>query len=110
MSVHILDHAIVASLEPMFEEAQENGLWFFHHAPDGEEIWCSPGYLRKEQAEGRLIMAPEHWELRNPVGYMTKLVDQAQAIVDEYNELVERLGFEETLALESHSTNPADAH
>ena len=30
--------------------------------------------------------------------------------IDEYNDLAKQLGYEETLALESHSTNPADAH
>lgn len=109
MSVHILDHAIIASLEPMFHEAEEKGLWFYHRPSDGDEIWCSPGFLRKEQAAGRLIMAPEHWELRDPVGYMTLLVDKATALISEYNELAGRLKFEETLAIESHSSHPADA-
>lgn len=110
MSTHILDEAIIASLQPMFQEAENKGLWFFHHSPDGGEIWCSPRYLHTEQDAGRLVMAPEHWELRDPVGYMKKLVGEAQALVDEYNELAMQLGYEETIALESHSTHPADRH
>jgi len=109
MSVHILDQAIIASLAPLFAEAKAKGLWFFHHAPDGEEIWCSPEYLQLQQSKGSLILAPEHWELRNPVGYMKKLIAQAQAIVKEYNEMAQRLKFEETLELISHSSNKADA-
>ncbi len=54
-------------------------------------------------------MSPEHWELRNPIGYMKTLISNAMAIVDEYNQLAKQLGYEETLSLESHSTNPADA-
>ncbi|MEM7292316.1 MAG: hypothetical protein AAF420_02815 [Pseudomonadota bacterium] len=110
MTTDVLHHAILTSLEPMFDEAEENKLWFFHHSPDGEEIWCSPQFLRLEQSKGNLVLSPEHWELRNPVGYMKKLISSANAIVDEYNELAGRLGYEETLALESHSKHPADAH
>lgn len=94
----------------MFHEAKDKGLWFFHHAPDGEEIWCSPQFLELEQSRGRLILAPEHWELRSPVGYMKKLLAQAHALVKEYNEMARRLKFEETIEIVSHSTNPADAH
>ncbi len=85
------------------------GLWFFHHDVQGEEVWCSPGFLQNEQKNGKLIIAPEHWELRNPAGYMSKLVRDAQYIVDEYNEMARRLKIEETLELISHSTHPADA-
>ena len=109
MSVHVLDQAIIASLTPMFAEATSKGLWFFHHSPDGEELWCSPEYLRLQQSKGELIMAPEHWELRNPMGYMKKLIASAQNVVAEYNDMARRLGFEETLELVSHSSNKADA-
>ena len=110
MTQQILDQVIITSLTPMFEQAENENLWFFHQDSDGKEVWCSPGYLHKEQAAGRLIMAPEHWELRNPAGYMSKLVNDAQEIIKEYNEMARRLKIEETLELVSHSTNPADAH
>ena len=110
MSVHILDQAIIASLQPLFEEAVEKGLWFYHHSVDHEDLWCSPEYLRLEQSRGRLVLAPEHWELRNPSGYMKKLLKDAHGIVNEYNEMARRLKFEETVELISHSSNPADAH
>jgi hypothetical protein len=109
MQFDVLHQAILTSLKPMFEKAEQEQLWFFHHSRDGEELWCSPPHLRLEQSKGRLILAPEHWELRNPIGYLKKLIADAKAIVDEYNQLATQLGYEETLALESHSTNPADA-
>lgn len=109
MNFDIHHEAILTSLKPMFEKAEQGQLWFFHHSSDGEELWCSPLYLRLEQSHGRLIMSPEKWELRNPVGYLKKLIADAKKIVTEYNQLAEKLGYEETLALESHSTNPADA-
>jgi hypothetical protein len=110
MTPDIHHQAILTSLVPLFKKAELEQLWFFHHSRDEEEIWCSPPYLRLEQSEGRLIMSPEHWELRSPVGYLNKLIIDARVIVDEYNQLAKKLGYEETLALESHSTNPADAH
>ena len=55
-------------------------------------------------------MSPEHWELRNPVGYLTKIIRDVSTMIEEYNLLAKRLGYEETLALESHSTHPADEH
>ncbi len=110
MTAQILEQVIVTSLGPMMEQAEAEGLWFFHEDEDGKEIWCSPGFLQNEQRDGRLIIAPEHWELRNPAGYMSKLVRDAGSIVDEYNEMARRLKIEETLELISHSTNPADAH
>jgi hypothetical protein len=110
MHVDIHHQAILTSLQPMFEKAAQEQLWFFQHSRDGEEIWCSPAYLRLEQSHGRLVMSLEHWELRNPVGYLKKLIANAAGIVNEYNQLARQLGCEETLALESHSTNPVDAH
>ena len=58
-NLHILEQVIVTSLEPMYEQAEEHGLWFFHCNEQGEEIWCSPGFLQREQEQGRLIIAPE---------------------------------------------------
>lgn len=110
MSMHILNQAIIASLKPLIDEAEKKGLWLFHHAADGEEIWCSPGYLKLEQSKGKLILAPEHWELRSPVGYMKKLLVDAHRIVNEYNEMAHRLKYTETIEIIGHSTHPADAH
>lgn len=110
MSIDIHHQAILASLEPLFEQATAEGLWFFHHPSSGDEIWCSPEFLRLEQSRGNLILAPEHWELRNPVGYMKKIIAEVNTRVDEYNALAGKLGFAETIALESHSKHPADAH
>jgi hypothetical protein len=109
-SPYILQQVITTSLEPMMEEAEAAGLWFYHLSDEDGEIWCSPGFLRKEQSRGRLIIAPEHWELRDPAGYMSKLLADCESIVAEYNDMAKRLGIEETLELISHSSNPADRH
>ena len=110
MSNDIHHQAILTSLIPMIKKAEEEKLWFFHHSSTGEEVWCSPEFLKLEQSQGKLIMAPEHWELRNPVGYMKRIIVDVTAKIDEYNKLAKRLGYTETIALESHSTHPADQH
>jgi hypothetical protein len=109
MSVHILDQAIIASLKHLFEEAEGSSLWFFHHSIDHDDLWCSPEFLRLEQSRGRLILAPEHWELRDPSGCMKKLLKDSQVLVNEYNEMARRRKFEETIEITSHSSNAADA-
>ena len=99
MSVTVEKQAILASLNPLFEEAQSKGLWFFHHSAESGEIWCSPEYLRLKQAKDELVWAPEHWELRSPIGYIKALRKQAEELVREYNGLAKRLGHDEALEL-----------
>ena len=110
MGIDVHHQAVIVSLEPLLKKAEAKDLWLYHLGPDGEEIWASPHFLRLELSHGRLMLSANHWELRSPVGYLRKLISNARAIVKEYNDLADRLGYEETLALESHSTNPADAH
>ncbi|MFT4730693.1 MAG: hypothetical protein ACI9UN_005223, partial [Granulosicoccus sp.] len=38
------------------------------------------------------------------------IIFEVSAKINEYNELAARLGYTETIALESHSTHPADQH
>jgi hypothetical protein len=101
MSSHILDEAIIASLEPLFLRARAEQLWFFHHTPDDREVWLSPDALTREQAEGRWMLPAELWELRPPVGYMKKLAVDAQRLVDRYNQVADELGYEQRLTLDS---------
>ena len=92
MSVSVEREAIRLSLQPLFEKAEAEGLWFFHESSEAGQIWCSPEYLHLKQSEGDYVWAPEHWELRSPLGYIKSLRKQAEAIVKEHNELAERLG------------------
>jgi len=38
MSIDIHHQAILTSLKPLFEKAEQEQLWFFHHSADGEEL------------------------------------------------------------------------
>ena len=99
MSVSVEMQAILLSLEPLFKEAEEKELWFFHESNEAGEIWCSPEYLRMKQSEGEYVWAPEHWELRSPLGYLKSLRAQAEGTVKDYNRLASRLGQEKALAV-----------
>ena len=109
MSVSVQGKAILASLQPLFEEAEEKGLWFFHESTEAGEVWCSPEYLRLQQTKGEMVWAPEHWELRSPAAYAKKLLMQTEALVKEYNEMAERLGRDERLKLAKVITGEASA-
>ena len=108
MSQQVMEQAIMLSLEPLFERAETEQLWFYHYSKEAGEVWCSPKYLRLCHDKGRFVWGPEHWELRSPVIYMKQLKYKAQELVDEYNEMAERMKLEEKIELSSVSSNPAD--
>ena len=106
MSVSVEKQAILLSLEPLFREAEEKDLWFFHESNEAGEIWCSPEYLRLKQSQGEFVWAPEHWELRSPLGYLRTLRTQAEGIVKEFNSLASRLGHDKGLKLSEVTGSP----
>ena len=108
MSKEIQHNAILLSLQPLFEKAEAEGLWFYHESEEAGEVWASPQYLKYKQSKGRLIWAPEHWELRDPMGYMRKLHREAVRVVEEYNDMAQRLNVPEILMLERHMSPPED--
>ena len=99
MSVSVEKQAILMSLQPLFEEAETSGRWFFHESAEAGQVWCSPEYLRQQQSKGEYVWAPEHWELRSPVGYLNNLATQIEAQVKEFNDLAGRLGDKKSLKL-----------
>ena len=106
MSVSVEMQAILLSLEPMFKEAEEKELWFFHESHEAGEIWCSPEYLRFKQSQGEYVWAPEHWELRSPLGYMKILRTQVEGVIKEFNNLASRLGHDKALKLSDVAGSP----
>lgn len=106
MSVSVEKQAILLSLEPLYKEAEEKELWFFHESNESGEIWCSPQYLRLQQSNGEYVWAPEHWELRSPLGYLRSLRAQAEGVVKEFNSLASRLGHDKALKLNEVPGSP----
>jgi len=107
MSQSTQDQIIILSLQTMFEKAEAEKLWFYHESEGEGEVWASPGYLRQEQSEGRLIWAPEHWTLRSPLGYMAMLHNKASSLVNEYNDLAEILRMPHISLQEQQDMTPA---
>ncbi len=91
MDNSVQEQIIIMSLKPLFEQAEAEGMWFYHNSEETGEVWASPGYLHNEQSEGRLIWSPEHWELRSPIDYMASIHRKAGDLIDEYNEIAELL-------------------
>ena len=106
MSSSVQAHAIILSLQSLFEKADAEKLWFYHESEEVGDVWASPEYLRLMQSQGRLLWSPEHWELRNPVGYMKSLHRKAEENIAEYNEMAERLQIPTVLLLEKQDMTP----
>lgn len=106
MSNNTQAQIIIMSLQPFFERAEAESLWFYHDSSESGEIWASPEYLRLMQSKGRLLWSPEHWELRNPMGYLKSLHRQAEELIEEYNEMAERLQVPNVLLLEKQDMVP----
>ncbi len=83
-----LKQKIRKSLEPMFKEAREKGLWF--HA-SYQDIWRTPDELSKAQEEGRLCWGPENWTLRSPFVYLEHLKSRIEAAELEYQSVLKRM-------------------
>lgn len=58
---------ILQLLEPLFEEAEKSGLWFYAKY---QSIWLHPKELRAEHAKGKFVWGPVNWILRNPEEYI----------------------------------------
>lgn len=99
MSVSVEKQAILMSLQPLFAEAESSGRWFFHESAEVGQVWCSPEYLRLQQSKDTYVWAPEHWELRSPVGYLNNLRSQIEAEVKAFNDLAGRLEQSKALKL-----------
>ena len=106
MNHSVQEQVIIMSLQPLFEQAEDEGLWFFHESEDTGEVWASPGFLQEEHSNGRLIWAPEHWELRSPIDYMASLHRKASELIDEYNEMAERLIMPQVHLTEEQDMSP----
>ena len=72
---------IIKSLQPMFDRARKEHLWF-HCSYD--DIWLTPDELAGLHKEGRLIWGPDNWELRDP----QELIDQKERLIKTTQESI----------------------
>lgn len=79
---------ILQSLEPLFERAKRNKLWFHCGYQD---LWFSPQELRAEQANGRFIWGPVNWNLRSPYELINELKTEIKKSEQTIDKLRQRI-------------------
>jgi len=80
--------AILESLEPMFKEAKEKGLWFYL---DDIDEWVAPDELRKNIMGGKFIWVPSNWILRDPREHIKLLEARIISINNQIEKFKERI-------------------
>jgi len=79
---------ILASLEPLFEEAERTGKWFYWAHQD---IWFSPAELREQHAKGMFVWGRTNWRLRDPEERARELRAAVTAAQAEYDRFLTRI-------------------
>ena len=80
---------VTDSLKPLFEEAEEKGLWFYQRYYD---LWLSPSKLKDEQKNGRFRWGAANWRLRDPKERLQQLRQKAAEATQEADNFEELLG------------------
>lgn len=83
-----LKEDIIAELQPLFEEAEEKGLWFF---TPYQKKWFSPQELRHEHENNRFLLCAINWELRYPNERLEELKQQKNSIENEIRRFRKRM-------------------
>ncbi len=91
------DSYILKSLEPMFKEAEEKGLWFFTDNMGTGPLWFSPRELRERHKNGVFIWGIVNWRLRYPLQHLQELQENIDYANNEYHKFMDRLAKEEAL-------------
>ena len=73
---------ILNELEPLFERAKKEKLWFFSSY---RSLWFSPNELRLKLKNGQFIWGAVNWKLRSPLECLSELEKIAKDAVDAEN-------------------------
>lgn len=79
---------ILDSLQPLFERAEREGLWFNCSYQD---LWFSPTELKKLHKDGRFIWGAQNWTLRNPQERLNEIENTERRIQQEKNEFLAKV-------------------
>ncbi len=79
---------ILNSLQPLFEKAEREGLWFNCSYQD---LWFSPNELKKLHKENRFVWGAQNWSLRNPKERLNQLENQERRLQHEKNEFLAKI-------------------
>lgn len=77
-------------LQPMIDEAEEKGLFFFHRQL---KLWFSPSELKEENQRGNFIWGAHSWRLLSPDEKLARLKNEArkaQTAVDLFQERIDK--------------------
>lgn len=75
---------IIESLQPLFDKARAEGLWFLCTY---EGLWFSPDELEALQKKGQFVWGPVNWRLTTPIVRLKELereAESAAALADDF--------------------------
>ena len=78
---------ILDGLKPLFKEAKEKGLWFYHNGLCTGEIYFSPKELKEQHKEGKFLWGAVNWSLIDPETIAKRLrtsVTEAEANLERF--------------------------
>lgn len=78
----------IKSLEPLFDKAKKEGLWFFC---DYQCLWFTPLELKECLKKGEFVWGAENWSLRNPQEKLKQIENRERAIQQEKKEFLSKL-------------------
>jgi len=79
---------ILLELEPLFEKAEKEKLWFHCSYQD---LWFSPKDLKNYQKQGRFIWGVDNWTLRNPMEKAKELNNAISSLEFQKEELLKNI-------------------
>jgi hypothetical protein len=79
---------ILDALQPLFERAEREGLWFNCSYQD---LWFSPNELRKLHKENRFVWGAQNWRLRNPQERLNQFENDERRLNHEKNEFLAKI-------------------
>ena len=84
----MVDQYVLATLEPLFETANQENLWFYHQQRD---LWFSPKELKAAQEAGQYVWGVKNWILRSPYERLSELEQRKTNIELEITRMQERI-------------------
>jgi hypothetical protein len=92
------------TIEPLYERAHAEGLWFYHYEEEGDmdcepgEHWWSPAELRSlQENEGKMVWWAHRFELRHPDEKIAELNSKLGEIAKERDEFGQRMADEQPM-------------
>lgn len=76
------------SLQPLFERAKREGLWFYTSYQD---LWFAPDELEKQQKAGRFCWGAVNWKLRNPQERLNEFKNTESRLNQERSEFLSKI-------------------